>query len=241
MQQLPKLLIILFTVCFTSFGFTQSNNNNTKQQYLWFDSVIGIENTGIYKGTSYVELYRVINEKHKFHETSDFTLGEVIYDNQPYFDLQLKYDLFEDQLLVAHPVGNSTQVMILIADKIKSFTLNDGNFINTNKLSIKQGRGFCEVLTRNGASQLLKKYFKRPIKKLDKRSIYYEFREETTYVLFYKGEFYDIKNVRDLFEAYPENKNEIRQFAKDYAALKKSNKDRFMTSVVERLFKSVTH
>ncbi len=237
MQQPPNLLIILFTVCFISFGFTQSINN--KQHYLWFDSVIGIENTGIYKGTSYIELYRVINEKHKFFETSDFTAGEVIYGNQPYFDLQLKYDLFEDRLLVAHPVGNSTQVMILIEDKIKSFRLNSVDFINTAKLSEKPSRGFCQVLTKNGQTWLLKKYFKRPITKLDKRSTYYEFKEETSYVLLHKDIFYDVKNVRDLFAAYPEHKNEIRQFAKDYTALKKTSKDSYMTSVVERLFNSI--
>jgi len=237
MQQLPNLLIILYAVCFTSFGFSQSTNK--KQHYLWFDSVIGIENTGIYKGTSYVELYRVINEKHKFFEAADFTSGEVIYDNQPYFDLQLKYDLFQDRLLVAHPVGNSTQVMILIKDKIKKFALNGASFVNTSKLSSRQNRGFCEVLAQKENSWLLKKYYKRPIKKLDKGSTYYEFREATGYVLLHEDEFYDIRNARDLFAVFPEQKNEIRQFAKDYAALRKNDEDGYMTSVVQRLFKSL--
>ena len=68
--------------------------------YLWFDSMVDAKSTNLYNGVIEVEQYRMTKGKDKFYQTRSFQLGTLYYNGQPYHFVQLKYDLYEDVLLI---------------------------------------------------------------------------------------------------------------------------------------------
>jgi len=74
----------------TSLTLQSQQNVSQENYYNWFDNQVGIENTDLYNGIRYKELYRVKNGKHKFFQSSNFIKGKIVYKNQTYYNIELK-------------------------------------------------------------------------------------------------------------------------------------------------------
>ena len=91
---------LLISYFFFQLSYGQLKNQE-KESYLWFDEVLGPENVNLYNGLNYIEKYKTKNGNHKFFN-SENTLPNslIIYEGQPYYNVKIKYDSFEDQVLV---------------------------------------------------------------------------------------------------------------------------------------------
>ncbi len=97
-------LKFIFIVVFLSFSLYTSRLNcqtNIENQnyYTWFDQVVGIENTNLFNGTRYFKKYRTEDGMHEFFKDDAFVLGSVTFDGQNYFNIPLKYDIYEDEII----------------------------------------------------------------------------------------------------------------------------------------------
>ncbi len=210
--------------------------------YNWFDTVIGHENAGLYDGYQYVDtdVGRIKDNKHAFFTTDKVLIGSILYNDQPYYNVSMKYNLETDKVLVTSNENSSwTFILQLPSDKIKEFTIGDHRFMNRNVpiSGTTVGSGFYEVLVENPDFLLLKKHkkFRRKNLKNTQGKLYYKFLEKNKYVLFANEQYIDIKTKRDIIKVYPKLKKEIKQFFGDYYRLKKQQPDTFM----QKLFKEV--
>nr|WP_299173595.1 hypothetical protein [uncultured Allomuricauda sp.] len=215
---------------FFAFGQTSTNNDVT---YQWFDQIVGIENTALVNGIEYEEEHRAINDKTKFFKSKDFLNGTVTYKNQSYFGLQLKYDLYESNVLVRLPnrIGGTT--LKLIKDEVQDFTIDGHSF---SAIADKDGAsfsGFYERLFKGEYLGLYTKYKKNAVERTDKKSLYYEFIEgESEHLIQYRTKFYRIESKKDLVELFPEFKSEITAHYKRNKTKKKRRAGFFMSSLV---------
>ncbi len=207
--------ILLLLIISTPIVFHGQDYEVNKSYYKWFDQEIGIQNLQIYNGTAYVEKYRTINEKHKFFNSSTFLPGSLIYNGQPFYDLQLKYDCYEDVVLLNSKIATGT-VIRLNSNKIKSFIVDSHEFIN---LSLGQNdqrgikvTGFYEVLFQTPFFMLLQKNKKNLLKKIKGKLVYYEFKSDFEKYLLYKNTYYPIRKKRDLIRIFPELKKNINSY-----------------------------
>ena len=123
---------------------------NANNYYTWFDASVGNGNSGIYNGTLFIEKYITAPNNHSFFLDSTYKLGNLIYDNQPYYNIYLKYDLHEDQLIAKLPYQSNFLFIKLIKEKVKSFEFQNLNnlFVNSSyikKVVDKSFIGFYEI------------------------------------------------------------------------------------------------
>lgn len=205
-----------------------------------FDEIIGTTNSGVYYGTDYVEQYRVIGNKHKFFSKPNFISGSMVYFGQPYHNLDLKYDLFDQQLLVRHTGIIGSPVVKLIKTKIDNFTIDTHYFeyihIDVSANSEAES-GFYEVLQKNNFFTFLKKHKKGILRKSNEKTVYHEFFDKNVYFIKYKGDYYKIKKQKDISEIFQEHKRALKAIYNDYEHLKKSDQEEHFDLILKDLHK----
>lgn len=204
--------------------------------YIWFDDIIGLENTAIFNGVEYTEKHTMINEKHKFFLTSLFKPGTIYYDGQVFYKANMKYNIFEDLLIVRLPKKRGgEETFQLHPGRVQGFEIEGHKFVNIN--SQKEGTGITgihEIIFDDGEIKLLKKHERRIFLRRDGSYPYHEFNDPgAAYVVFLNGEYKPIQNRRDVIRASPEYENLIKDHYKDHQKSQKSDPDNFFKGLFE--------
>lgn len=185
--------------------------------YSWFDDIIGPENSELHYGIAYFEKHRAKSKKSKFFPVPDFVSGSVIFDNMPYYGLDLKYNVYEDELLmrVANQFGGGT--LQLYKEKVEAFEIDGHHFVKT-ETSKKQNEipsGFYEVLLEKARFSLLKKHRKLLELDLSDKSTFYEFEVlPSTFILAFNHNYYPVENVSDITSLFTDNADQMVEFSK---------------------------
>lgn len=202
--------------------------------YNWFDNKVNRFNTGLFNGLEYIEQYRTINERHKFFKSSEFQSGSIVYDDQFYDKVPLKYDLNTDELLFNVGYNYPYPTLILLKSKVKSFKLGESDFVH---IAMGEGNnqmsGFYELLLVKDPITLLKKNKKKRFKRIKGNTVYYEFGQNDEYFIKLKGEYHEIKTKKDINRLMPDKKEFIDNYFNP--ALKKYNQGTFWSSFFNKL------
>lgn len=202
--------------------------------YKWFDGVIGVENTNLLNGIEYIEQHVTINEHQKFLGSIYFTPGWLVYDGQPYYDLDMKYNVYDDLLLLR---GTGSKALQLHKSRVQEFSLDGHDFVNINADTTAAVKGFYEVMLETEVLSLLKKHTKNRKKYLDRSFTYFEFHEDTPrYAIEHQGQYRPMNSRREVIRAFPDHAREIRQFYRERRSQARSNPDLFMIDLSKKLF-----
>jgi len=236
------MLILIFLVTFLIFNIhsVQSQTNSDKiNNYNWFDGKIGVENTGIYNGIIFKEKFRTVNGNHKFYLTSQFINGNIIYNGQPYYNVKMKYDIYEDIVIVQLPDDSEYSIIQLINDKINEFSINNHKFL---KISRKYEKffnepisGFYEIFYQSKHLNLLKKNRKNRKKQIVGNLLYSQFKDKSEYIIVFNDEYYKINSKKYLVKLYPKLKKNINHFYNFNKQLHKLDQDTFMINLIEHI------
>ncbi len=210
-----QIPLFFFLILAPFFILAQADDHGEKY-YQWFDDLIDIENTALYNGIGYVEKYKVINKYHKFFESTDFLWGDMVYDGQYYPNLEMKYDLDED-LVVLHLKNGLRKVLLQpIKEKVEKFTIDQHRFVNITDSVAKTYAisGFYEVLFEKSDFMLLEKHQKKRFKREGKSSVYYEFKSRNRHYLFYNNEYFTVRNRKDFMRIFPKLQKQIQTYSK---------------------------
>jgi hypothetical protein len=225
--------IILFLNA--TYGFSQST---VRPAYESFDAVIHIQNTGLANGTEYIEQHIVKNNKHKYLDTPQYQTGTVVYEGQPYFDVDLKYNIYDDLLIVRIPTTGGSAAFELHKEKVSSFTIKNSSFISVKKTQNAKPR-FYEVLLDGDHFYLLKKHLKKARKHLDQNFTYFEFEKDSPeYLLSINGDYHNVNSRKSIRKLFPDQEEQIRNFYRSNSSLQKSDPDTFLTLLFKDLASS---
>lgn len=228
-------LVSLLSIVFFSLHIGIAQNASVEPQYFnWFDNEVQRNNTSLFNGLEYIELYRTINDKHKFYGTSDFQFGSVVYDGQFFDQVPLKYDLDADDLLLNVGYNYPYPILILIKSKVERFSLPGADFIQVpeNIEELKE-HGFYQILLENSLVSLLKKNFKKRFKRIRGSTLYYEFIQEVSFAIKYDGTYYEISNKQDVVRIWPDQRDYINENYNN--SLKKADEEIFWTNFFTKL------
>ncbi|CAM3466770.1 hypothetical protein [Aequorivita lipolytica] len=215
-------------------AFSQSNLPN--EIYQTYDKIVGLDNTGLYNGTEFTDLFLNTDGTYRYFDGFDYTKGSVTYNGQYYVNVFLKYDLLEDNLLTRSDDNLSLFSIKLIPAFIEKFSIYNQNFVRLSDTNLNiSANGFFEVAYLGNDSELYIKHTKNKKDKALNRGIQYQFSTDNFYVLKTNNRYFVVSSSKDFREIYPEKTEEIRQFYKTYKTLKKSNPEVFMTKLVKYL------
>jgi|FLOH01.1.fsa_nt_gi hypothetical protein len=233
-----KCILAFFFILNTAYISSQTSSND-RDYYNWFDSKLGLENTGLHNGIIYEEIYKTIDGNHKFYLTSQFTKGSIIYDGQAYFDVEMKYDIYEDVLIVKLPSHSAYYIIKLINDKINRFSINNHQFIKKSERNEEFFNetisGFYEIYFQSEHISLFKKHKKSRKERIGESFVYNEFKDDSEYIVSYKNHYYKISSKKDLKTLFPKLKKNINNFYKSNKRLFKSDNDSFMIQLIKHV------
>ena len=234
MNILKTYIFFLFFMLLNLVAFSQSRLPN--KIYETYDEIVGLDNTGLYNGTEFTDLFLNTDGTYRYYNSYDYTRGSVTYNGQYYVNVLLKYDLLEDNLLTRSDDNLSIFNVKLIPEFVASFSIHNHNFVRLTDLDLNiSGNGFFEVAYLGNDLELYIKHTKRKKDKALNSGVQYRFSTDNFYLLKRNGTYSFINSSKDLREILPEKNQEIRDFYKSYKALYKSNPDVFMAKLVQYL------
>nr|WP_299339182.1 hypothetical protein [Allomuricauda sp.] len=191
---------------------TYGQNQNVDSLYSWFDKKTGVLNSGLYESHEFVEEYQVINDKHRFFDSQNYSVGSIWYKGQPFYDVLMKYDLFKDQVVISPRGISAASAIILDNAHIDSFSIGGRKFIKMEVKDIqsKPLQGFYEAMDKSDDWSFLKKHRKVDVRKLNRNRVYYEFKEKNEFVLEYNQQYFLVKSRNDLLDVFPLSKDAKR-------------------------------
>lgn len=202
------------------------------QPEVWYDSLIGIENSGLINGRKH-QLQAMGRETHPFFGDKEPFPGTLLFRGQLYHNVPLLYDIYQDVLIFYYPGQNQVPVMIeLEAPDVDYFLISNHKF---ERLKDQQwmneavGRGYVEVLYDGEGLSLLAKR-----KKLDFASkTHREFASETWYFVRYRNRLSQVSSQRHLGTLFPSFRSEISKYAKQNHLKIRSDQEEAMVRLVQ--------
>lgn len=223
--QLVVFILIFFS---TLWAQGQTNKITAPKVYSTLDSIVGEQNMALYNGPIFKERFTGASDTHAYFLENNFLKGDIVFDGQPYFEQNLKYNVHLDELLIT-PKFNPTGLLVrLIKNKVKEFTINGHRFIRLPS-TFRDGQqyGYLEVLESEEGDLLLKKYRKKSVQSRQESQVVTEYEESIDYILLYRGELFEANTKNQWSHVFVGQKKELRGFFKQNRIAFKTDKDTF--------------
>lgn len=221
MSRVSPFIYFIFLASFVVNAQTASQD----KIYKTYDQLVSLDNTSLYNGTEFTDPFLNTNGTFRYLEGFDYVKGSVVYKNQYFVDVLLKYDVFEDNLLTKSNDNLSIFEVKLIPEFVSEFTLHQRHFL---RKTIFEKSGFFEVAYQGNAINLYIKHRLKKREKALKTGVQHNFKPINYYVFRYKESYYKVESISDLRRALPEVKDQINSFRKSQKTLYKKDRDSFM-------------
>lgn len=225
--------IFLPIFLFSTVNLFAQSLNTIELGYASFDKLVGVENTSLFQGILYTESYRTVNDLKPFFKSTDFLYGNIWYKGQPYYNQLLKYDVFDDELLIL--LGDKGNTLRLSKKDVDSFTIQDHQFIHL-KDGIDFESGYYEELFKNETFELYAKHKKKILERRSEKVVYYEFKDrKIEHLLFYQNQYHELNSKKDILQVFPNYKTQINQLYKQAKKTHNNDSNALILMVVQQL------
>ncbi|WP_148232078.1 hypothetical protein [Maribacter sp. HTCC2170] len=202
-----------------------------------YDGLVGLDNTGLFNGPEFKDQYLDSwDDSHIYLNSSAIMSGTVVYNNQFYTKVLMKYDILEDNLIIRSNDKLNHFLIKPLSGNISQFRIHNKTFVRLmdEKLNL-EGNGFFEAALQGERVSLYIKQVKKRKRQTVDNVLQYRFYQDNYYVLLYKGKYHTIFSIKDLKNVIPDKYKQIRNFQKQNKTLYRNNMDSFMTSLVKFL------
>ncbi len=169
-------------------------------------------NSQVFNGVEYIDPFQKKKlDGNPYFLNNDWQDGFVVYENQLYENLSLRYNLFQNKLLIEHNQSHAT--IELFNEKIKSFGISRHIFVwltsAADQSEIKEG--FYDLLY-SGTVKVYARRYKTMSEVIDPKIIVTKFVDKTKLFLFKNDQYFSITNKNSALNAFGEVKIEIKKF-----------------------------
>lgn len=228
-----KLYFLILFGLFLNIYSIHSQTNNEVATYNWFDKNLGIESLDLKNGPAHLNFDKTANNENRYY-TDDFKSGSIIYNNQNYFDLYLKYDIYADELVLRPYKESNTTKINVVKDYVSSFKIGNQKFVNLKELSAPNfKKGYYEEVILAANTILYIKYYKERNNVMKENIAYIAYLPKYDYILLKGKDFYLINDKKEIIKLYPEEKRKINDFYFKNRSLKKEDLSLFMKSLMK--------
>lgn len=208
-----SVLVSKLSVCIC-FIFCFINNSISQNYYTEFDKIIGNQNRAVFNGVLHQNIFLPSKGFHIFYINNNFNQGTIIFNNQPY-QLPLKYDILNDEIIINHINKNTFVPINVTAAYITEFDIFSSHFVKLNfskDIEEHYKNGFFELKFKSNLTSLYIKHIKVKYKDLSKQSVRYKFRHKSIYIVYKNGKYYQISTKKDLKVLFKDKKKMFKQY-----------------------------
>lgn len=190
------------------------------------------EEASIYKGVHHIG-YPVSIEGNAYFQSADWQTGSVLYDHILYENIEMRYDLYKDQLIVT-PQEQGRMFISLFSPRVTKFSFSGFNFIRIGNSDEKTSPapGFYLQLA-SGKLTMLAKKSKVISERIEGRTFLQKFDETVKYYLLKDSVYYPIKNKKDMLAAVKDKKKEVQQFLSKNKLNYRKGREKTLVAVAE--------
>jgi WD40 repeat protein len=189
----------------------------------------------VFTGKYHSEVYKGI-KGHPYYNELIWKTGSVVYKNQRYDGIEIKYDIYKDILLIKYiDLEGYIRSIQLYSAKIDAFHIYDHQFINLKGDSLSHFiSGFYDLLFKGDNISVLAKRRKEVNQSTTLTSLEERFITNDLLYIDLDRKIYDVKNRKSILEIFSDKKNELKSFLK-------LNKRRFRNDPEEELVAAVRY
>jgi hypothetical protein len=210
-----------------------SQNNNEISTYNWFDKNLGKEALDFNNGTAHLNFDKTIDNENRYYITDEFKSGSISYNGQNYFNLDLKYDIFKDELVFRPYIENNHIQINLVKEKVDFFKIGNQKFVNLKVLPSNLKTGYYEETVTGNNSTLYIKYYKEKRDIIKDDYFLIKYIQHSDFVLLKDNKFILINDKKEIIKLYPEQKRKINNFFSTNKDLKKEDPGLFMKNLLK--------
>lgn len=172
-------------------------------------------NTMVYTGRGYFDP-NVGVKGHQFLVDDYWELGSVTYNESLYDSIFLKYDMYQDVLLVENfGLGGLLSPIALYGPKVSSFELMGFRFVRLDKDTISNLKeGFYNIVYTGDDIRAIVKRRKEVIKSNEVNMLGEEFVEKDKYYIFKDDYYHQVKRKKSVLKVLYDRKKEVKEFIK---------------------------
>jgi hypothetical protein len=140
---------------------------------------------------------------HPFLDNGDFQKGTLVYRNRKYEGVKIKYDIFDQQLVISPDPGDPTLMILLSNEFIAEFWLGEKHFKN---LSLQERRfSYYQVIMEEDNVSCFVTWSKKRYKSYDKGGrISYTFaQQDRDYCLIVNNILHEYRNNKTFLASFP--------------------------------------
>jgi hypothetical protein len=221
------LLIAIHTLSQTSLPVRNLDNQNLSEVLQNYQQTLGLS-IPLYNGMVHVGYSSSIAGNPYFFST-DWVIGKIQFEDITYENIQLKYDVFADQVIVKHPAGFG---IILYSPRIQFFDIAGAHFIyfDGKKHNEMLPSGFYQVLA-NGKIELLAKRAKKINEKITSK-VEQQYYDVDRHYIIKDNHAYPVGNLKSVLKLLPERKKDIKDFIKKNRYKYRRNTEFTLTKIV---------
>ncbi|MDR7369417.1 hypothetical protein [Flavobacterium aquidurense] len=241
-HQQRSLFLLIFGL-FLNFSTIYSQTNADISTYKWFDQAINDKDLDIINGTLHTNPYRTVGENNMYYIDDKYESGILIYENQAYYNVKLKYDIYRDILVLNPPQASENMGLNVISSKVQSFSIKGKTFIRIDRKDNavpEFSTGYYEENKIASDFIFYIKHHKDQQKGINDGGVYYIYKENTSFFLDLKNKIYKINDKSDVVNLFPEQKKQINGFYLMNRELKKSDLNQFMTNLMKYINNSIS-
>ncbi len=183
------------------------------QREIWFDKVVGPENTGLLNGREYFIAFPGATS-HPFFGSREVTNEKLVFQSQVYMNVPLLYDIFNDELALRHRDKRNMFTMVLLEkDRVESFTLYNHYF---KRIQLKGSsephlaNGFFDVLFEGSDISLVAKRRKTSYVNSGRK----DYQEDVRYFYLLGNRWTEVGGKSSFYELSPYHKVQVLDFIK---------------------------
>lgn len=213
MNRFQIILILYVATCFSDPLSAQQPDYPDAILNEWkafFDQSYGSDYE-LVNGAKYVYLYLNSNE-HPFLGNDRFYTGSVIINNRQYPDIEIKYDIYNQSIILNHTFPSGVNEHIILNNEfINAFEL-DGKFFRKYHFP-ETGTKFFQVIESDGLSSLYSWSKQFAYSSSSLRDLYdFSLPRKKAYLLF-NGEIFSYSTKRSFLKLFPEeHRRHINRF-----------------------------
>ncbi|PXY45308.1 hypothetical protein [Flavobacterium hydrophilum] len=234
--QKKTICLIIFSI-FLNISNTHCQTKENSSLYDYFDNAVGKDNLNINNGVVHSEPFRTMPKNNRYY-IDEFNIGELSFEDEIYADVNIKYDIYDDQVIYKQNGETDNFPITLIKDKVDFFTIKNKKFVNLKSETIKFPKIIQGIYEENFVESNISLYIKHrkeKIKVLQADIVYYNYIYYTDFVIKYNNFFYTVQSEKDIKTIFPSYKKEINDFYKTNKKLEHSDKKQFMENLAKQI------
>lgn len=226
MKHITPLLLIFFMVC-PLYG-QQPTSYQTIISYLSEAKEYAV----LYNGKEQIPYAPGITN-HPYLVTNEYTSGTICYNNVVYEQIQMRFDLYKDEIMVRPP--NKPYNIILEKEKINYVLLNGVRIVPYKKGQYSNvPAGNFTILLNEGAYLVIANYTVSLKESISGTAVEGTFRFKRRYYLCKEGICYPIFNKKSILKLFPDKKNELDSYARQQKLKFRKDPEGAFVAIVEQ-------